>query len=146
METADLPEKSTTDNPQAASISQTPHQGKQQLLARLAEVERYWQEGVVRAEAGSAWSEYARLLNACKDVIEHAPLHPNEVRQIDDPVPRIDYALERLATTLATILPGGLHELEYFLVDDAARERRRQAALTRKRKPHAETKGEGSAG
>lgn len=109
----------------------TPHEAKRLLRTILDAVEKDWQEATAGAGDDSAWKQYLPLLKACKSVLEHAPLHPNEAKQIN-PQRRLDHALERLATTLKeTLFGGAFSELEGYVMDDLTKERRRQQGLSR---------------
>lgn len=109
----------------------SPHQAKRQFRALLPLFAGYWQEAThTRETADSAWIEYVTLLRACQSILNHAPMHPNEAKQVNAEH-RLEHTLEILATALHTILPTSLRELDYYIIDEAVQERRQQQGLNR---------------
>lgn len=94
----------------------------------------YWSEAKASAPAGSlnaaVWPDYLLLLRACQDVLDHAPMHPNEAKKVNVE-PKFVRSLERLATTLAHIFPRGFMELETYVVTEQVREWKRTRGLAR---------------
>lgn len=123
--------------PQSSDISQAllaaplnPHRAKCFFRSLLPILAGYWQEASYGRVGDSAWTEYVTLLRACQQIVDHAPLHPNEAAQVNAER-RLERALEVLATALHTILPTSLQELDYYIMDDAALERREQTDVKR---------------
>ena len=110
----------------------TPHRAKRLFRSLLPIFAGYWHEAShARPEEGdSAWMEYVTLLRACQHILDHAPMHPNEAVQVNAER-RLERALETLATALHTILPTSLRELDYYIIDEAVQERRRQQGFNR---------------
>lgn len=98
---------------------------------------RYWYDARESAPPDSLnalyWPDYVRVLRACQDVLDRAPMHPNEAKQCNIET-RYNYALERLATALSEVFDGRLQELEGYIVTDQVREMRRQEGLRRYRR------------
>lgn len=105
----------------------SPNAAKRQFRTLLPVFAALWHEAVTEADEESLWPPYAVLLSACQDVLAHAPMHPNEVKQCNLER-RFEYAVERLATTLYAIMPGKFTELRSYVVTDLDRERRRRRA------------------
>ncbi len=82
----------------------------------------YWQEARAVAGEDSYWKDYAHLLHTCQDVLDHAPMHLNEAKQLNVEH-HLEKALECLATALNSIMPGGLSELEAYIVTDLVEHR-----------------------
>lgn len=123
--------------PQSSDISQAqlaaplnPHRAKCLFRSLLPILAGYWQEASYGRAGDSAWTEYVTLLQACQQILDHAPLHPNEAAQVNAER-RLERALEVLATALHTILPTSLQELDYYIMDDEALERREQTGVKR---------------
>lgn len=120
-----------TVTPTTSIPALTPHQAKRQLRALLDQVQAYWQAAAAQADQDGLWPRYLPLLEACKDILFYAPLHPNEARQLTSER-RLDKALERLASALKIALfEAELGELDSYLVDQLTRDRRRRAGLNR---------------
>lgn len=105
---------------------------KRELRAILSRASQIWRTAAQSCETEDAmWSRYLPILEACRDVLSHAPLHPDEALKLTTER-RLNTSLERLAGALKISLFGGnLGELEGFLVTDLVRERRRRAGLNR---------------
>lgn len=104
-----------------------PSAARRQFRALLHGFARLWHEAKADADETSLWHPYAALLDACQDILASAPMHPNEVKQCNVER-RFELAVERLATTLYTIMPGKFIELRSYVVTDLDRERRRRRA------------------
>lgn len=122
----------TTDQPITTTSAFKPYEAKRLFRALLLLFAGYWQQAEVEIANEATRKNYFLLLRACQDVLNAAPMHPQEARTANIEH-RYDRALERLATTLNQMLPGGLAELDYYIVDDTMRERRRQRGLSRYR-------------
>ncbi len=125
------------ETPHSSDISQlqlatalNPHQVKCLLRSLLPVLAGYWQGASYIRPGDAAWTEYVTLLRACQQVLDHAPMHPNEAVQVNAER-RLERALEALATALHTIFPASLQELDYYIMDDVALERRRQTNVKR---------------
>lgn len=113
----------------AESTPFSPHKAKQHFRALLPLFAGYWHEASLNKPAeDSAWTEYVTLLQACQTILSHAPMHPGEARQANAER-HLERALEILATALHTVLPTSLRELDYYIIDEAVQERRRQQGL-----------------
>lgn len=114
-------------------VALSPHQAKRQFRLLLTLFAGYWQAAAQEAAEGSAWQEYFSLLRACQRVLDRAPMHPAEAKSAN--IQRhYEQALEQLVTMLNSVSPGGLSELEGYIVDETVREHRRQQGLTRYRR------------
>jgi hypothetical protein len=111
----------------------TPHVAKHAFRALMPMFAHYWHEARTSEGTNPRWPDYERVLRACQDVLYYAPMHPNEARQVNAEA-RLTRSLERLATALAETFPGGLEELEGYIVTDAVREMRRARGLARYRR------------
>lgn len=103
-------------------ISLSPHVAKSLFRSLLPLFRGYWQETRQAAGTDNNWYDYLTILHACQDVLDHAPMHPNEVKQAHAER-LLEQALERLATTLHNVMPGGLPELDAYVVTDLAHAR-----------------------
>lgn len=111
----------------------TPHIAKHAFRALLPVFAHFWHEARTTESTNPLWPDYERVLRACQDVLFYAPMHPNEAKQVNAEA-RLTRSLERLATALAEVFPGGLEELEGYIVTDAVREMRRARGLARCRR------------
>ena len=115
----------------------TAHLAKHAFRAFLPLFAHYWAEAREAAPPdllnAAIWPHYERLLRACQDILAHAPMHPNEAKQVNVEL-RFARSLERLATTLATIFPHGFMEFETYVVTDHVREWRRARGVARYRR------------
>lgn len=117
-----------------------PHVAKRVFCALLPMFAHYWIEAketaIPESLNAAIWPDYLRLLRACQDVLYHAPMHPNEAKQVNIEA-RFTRSLERLATTLSAIFPHGFLGFEAYIVTDETREFRRARGLARYRRYHA---------
>jgi hypothetical protein len=94
----------------------------------------FWQEAQEAAPEDSLnavlWPDYILLLRACQDILSLAPMHPGEAKKVNIEK-RYVRSLERLATALAHIFPGGFRELENYVLTEQEREWRRSRGLAR---------------
>lgn len=84
-----------------------------------------YQELVRRAARDSLWSQYFLITNACLENIRHVPSTPEQCDQVDVEELLID-CLERLADTIAILLPGGIDEFRSYLKNAIYRQRHRE--------------------
>jgi len=73
-----------------------------------------YQEIVRRAARDSLWSQYFLITNACLENIRHVPRTPEQCDQANVEELLID-CLDRLADTIAILLPGGIDEFRSYL-------------------------------
>lgn len=106
-------------------ISLSPHVAKSLFRSLLPLFRNYWQETRHIASQDANWHDYLTILHVCQDVLDHAPMHPNEIKQANAER-LLEQALEQLATTLHHVMPGGLPELEGYVVADPVHARRRR--------------------
>lgn len=116
--------------PSSPPATMSPNAAKRLFRLLLPLFAGYWQEARATAGDESGWKAYASILRACQDVLDHAPMHPNEAKQVNVQR-RLGRALERLATTFSQVLPGGCRDLESYVIDERTRKRRRSAGLNR---------------
>jgi hypothetical protein len=123
----------------------TAHVAKLAFLALLPIFAEHWSQARETALPDSLnaalWPDYERVLRACQEVLSSAPMHPNECKQFDIEA-HFTRAVERLATTLASVLPGGLEELKEHLITDEIREMRRKRVRPPSRKTQPLTESE----
>lgn len=115
--------------PPATSVPLTPHAAKRLFRALLPIFAGYWYEASIAPGADAAWTDYLAVLRACQVVLDHAPMHPNEAKQVNAER-RLERALEVLVTALHTLMTN-LGELDYYVMDEQKRERRRRQGLNR---------------
>ena len=101
--------------PQLARPRLNANEAKRLFRSLLPMFAHFWREASRVAPEDSSWPDYERVLLACQKVLEHAPMHPNEARQINAER-HLEHALEYLAEALATVLPSGLGELDFYKV------------------------------
>lgn len=75
----------------------------------------YWTRMTTRG--GPGWPDYFLLLTACNDIIKRAPKTPEQCQQVDPQLFLVS-DLERLATAINRILPGGFREFASYLAAD----------------------------
>lgn len=121
-----------TDQPITTTPVLKPYQARRMFRALLLLFAGYWREAEEELANETLRKDYFTILRACQDILSAAPMHPQEARATNIGR-RYDRALERLATALNQALPGGVAELDYYIVDDVLRERRRQQGLARYR-------------
>jgi hypothetical protein len=110
----------------------SPHVTKRLFRSLLPRIASYWAQASAGRPEDTFWPSYERLLLACQQVLDQAPMHPNEAAQANIER-RLECALELLATTLGTVLPGGLPELGYYQLDEWHLAQRHQAEALRRR-------------
>lgn len=111
----------------------TPYVAKKAFRGLLPMFAHFWRQARTTEGSNPLWPDYERILRACQDVLYHAPMHPNEAKQVNAEA-RLTRSLERLATALAEVFPAGLEALEGYIVTDFVREMRRARGLARYRR------------
>lgn len=81
-----------------------------------------YQEIVRHAVHDPMWSQYFLLINACLENLKSLPTTPKQYSQAE-PEDLLIEALERLATAIATLLPGGIDEFRSYLREATYRRR-----------------------
>ncbi|HLI70680.1 MAG TPA: hypothetical protein VKV19_13055 [Ktedonobacteraceae bacterium] len=79
-----------------------------------------YQEIVHHAVYDPMWSQYLLLINACLVNLKSLPTTPTQYSQVEPETLLIE-ALERLATAIAILLPGGIDEFRSYLREAAYR-------------------------
>lgn len=79
-----------------------------------------YQEIVRHAVHDSMWSQYFLLINACLENLQCLPTTSQQYSQVE-PENLLIEALERLATAIAILLPGGIDEFRSYLREAAYR-------------------------
>jgi hypothetical protein len=73
-----------------------------------------YQEILRHAAHDHLWAQYFLLTSVCMENLKSLPTTPEQYEQVDPENLLID-ALERLATAIATLLPGGINEFGSYL-------------------------------
>ena len=79
-----------------------------------------YQEVVRHAAHDYSWSQYFLLVDACFENLKHMPTTSGQYSQASAENLLVD-ALERLATAIAILLPGGIDEFQSYIVEAAYR-------------------------
>lgn len=91
-----------------------------------------WYEAMLASQDPKTWQEYFSVLLACQVVLDHAPMYPSEIKQINVEQ-QLERALKVLATALHQVLPASLLELDYYIADQGTVKRRRRSHASRAR-------------
>jgi len=86
-----------------------------------------YQEIVRCAAHDFLWAQYFLLINTCLENLKRIPSTPEQRDQANVEELLID-CLDRLADTIATLLPGGIDEFRSYLKSAVCRQRHQEIA------------------
>jgi len=115
----------------------SPYLAKKAFRGFLLLFAAWWRDARDSAPEDSlnaaVWPGYYSLLRVCQDILDRAPMHPNEAKTVNIHR-RYERSLERLATTLAHLFPTSFMDLESYVQTAEVTEWKRTRGLARYRR------------